>query len=62
MNTFQMYSSQTGNNYGEIDASNAAEALDKFAKARGFADRKAMWAAGRWEYISAHADAVGVQS
>lgn len=55
MKTFYFYSAQTGENFGKILATSESDAVDKFAQARGHADRFAMWKAGSWEYISAEA-------
>jgi hypothetical protein len=53
MRTFKMTSAQTGMNYGSIVAETERAALDKFAQDRGYANVRAMWDAGQFEYICA---------
>lgn len=53
MRTFQLYSAQTGELFGTVQASSEGDAIDIFARRYGFENRAAMWKAGRFEYISA---------
>lgn len=57
MQIYRLYSAQTGTYYERVMASCVSHALDLFAQARGFDDHKTMWAAGRFEYISAEVSA-----
>lgn len=52
---FTIYSAQTGDRFGEVIAADEASALDSFARARGHADRLAMWGAngGGLQYLCA---------
>lgn len=43
MQTFQLYSAQTGDNWGRTTAESEDGALDNFAQQRGYADRHDMW-------------------
>lgn len=44
MQTFQIYSAQTGDtSFGRVEATSEAEALDRFAQRLGHADRTAMY-------------------
>jgi hypothetical protein len=49
---FRLYSAQTGDSFGQVSATSEADALERFAKARGFESCRAMWDAGRFEYVS----------
>lgn len=56
MQTFKLYSAQTGDSWGRIDATSESDALDRFAQQRGYLDRFAMWAdRPGLEYVSAYA-------
>lgn len=55
MKTFTYYSAQTGDTFGTAQAATEAEALEMWAKARGYVSCSAMWSMGRWEYISVRA-------
>lgn len=50
---FQLYSAQTGSLYGKVEAISESDAVDQFARKQGFVSRRAMWGAGRFEYVSA---------
>lgn len=50
---FQLYSAQTGREFGRVEATSERDAVEKFAQSNGWADAKAMWEAGRFEYIAA---------
>lgn len=52
---FQVYSAQTGIVFGDVQATSEQAAVDQFAQQKGYADRHAMWKAGRFEYVSAAA-------
>lgn len=52
---FRLYSSQTGDSFGTIEAISEDDAVDQFAKRQKFESRQAMWRAGRFEYVSATA-------
>jgi hypothetical protein len=53
MKTFEIYSAQTGSVFGNVQASDKTDALNKFAQSFGHKDARAMWDAGRFEYASA---------
>ena len=53
MKTFNLYSAQTGDSFGTVQATDERDAVDKFAQRFKFADARAMWAAGYFEYVSA---------
>lgn len=53
MKTFQLFSAQTGSLFGTVQAASVGDAIDIFARRYGFADRRAMWSAGQFEYIDA---------
>jgi hypothetical protein len=56
MQTFQIYSAQTGDNRGRLEADSEGDALDRFAQARGYADRHDMWDRNQGtHYLSAYA-------
>ena len=56
MQTFQLYSAQTGENRGRVEADSESAALDEFAQQRGYADRHEMWDRNQGlAYISAYA-------
>jgi hypothetical protein len=55
MKNFNLYSAQTGSSFGTVQAINETDALNKFAQRHGFESAWAMWAAGRFEYVSAGA-------
>lgn len=52
-NTYSLYSAQTGSSFGTVSATSEADAVDQFARSHGFESARAMWAAGRFEYVSA---------
>lgn len=54
MSNYQLYSAQTGSFFGQVQAASESDAVDKFAQARGHANRQAMWKAGSFEYVSAY--------
>lgn len=54
MKLFQLYSSQTGNTFGQVKADSESDAVDRFAQSKGYKDRRDMWDRARgFEYISA---------
>lgn len=63
MQTCQLYSAQTGENRGRIDADSEAHALDQFAQQRGYANRHDLWARSQgFDYISAYNVVTGARS
>jgi hypothetical protein len=52
---FEVFSAQTGFHFCDVRAASEQNAIDQFAQQKGYADRHAMWAAGRFEYVSAAA-------
>lgn len=55
MKFFQIYSAQTGNRYGFIEATSEGEAIDKWAQSKGHINRARMWeSCPGWAYISAY--------
>jgi hypothetical protein len=50
---FEVYSAQTGNYFMTVEAASVDSALDLFARRYGFRSCAEMWAAGRFEYITA---------
>ena len=52
---FQLYSAQTGNQFGQVEAESESDAVDRFAQSKGYKDRHEMWRlATGWQYVSAH--------
>ena len=51
--TFQLYSAQTGERWGRVEAIDEGDAIDRYAMARGYKDRADMWKRGHYEYLSA---------
>ncbi len=51
--TYRLYSAQTGSSFGSVAATSESDAVDQFARKQGFDSARAMWTAGRFEYISA---------
>lgn len=55
MKTFNLYSAQTGDSFGNVKATSESDAVDRFAQRLGYANRQAMWDDGTFHYISAYA-------
>ena len=43
MTTYRIVSTQTGSFFCDVEATSEGDAIDRFAQARGYADRRDMW-------------------